>query len=248
MTKTKQKAPSANTYEIEVDGRTLYLPRVTHIISEVMSQAKSGMAYWGAQLATQYFCTLFDAVTDDDDEDEWWEDFKASPMSPAAQLKEAQDRGTQAHDLAERLFKGEVHVESRDGVLWVVESDFEFVPTRYDLAAVRAYQKFADIDDMRSEERVYSAEYEFAGTADMIAGSVIGDFKTHKPPVRFSDMVQESAYGLAWEEMTGQHIDTHMVVLLGEDGDFTVGTGYVDPSVFLAVKEVWHALKEWRLE
>jgi len=247
VTRTKVNAAGdGDTYEIKLDGETLYLPRVTTIISDVMSQGKSGMAYWGGRLATEFFATMFDSVTDEEDEDEWYAAWKSSEWSPQGQLKVAQDRGKQAHHLFEKLLTREATLLEEGGVLYAEVDGFRHVPVSYDLAVCKAYRDvFSDIEGLLSEQRVYSVEHGFAGTADLIAGSVIGDLKTHKPPARFSDMVQTAAYSLAWEEMTGQHIDHHMVVMAGEDGEYVIAHGFVEPSVFLAVKQVWHAMKAW---
>ncbi len=226
--------------------------RVTTVIDAVMGGPKSNMAYWGAELMSQYVeGRLLDTEWDYPAE-EWYEDFKATPLNPNAVRDKAADRGKRAHTLFEDLVLGNATCTTNDdgSPVWVKHNDEEhaYAVESYDLGVVKAYREIAlGIDGLLPEQRVFSKTHRFAGTADLIGGSLVADVKTHKPPARFTDFVQMAAYSLAWEEMTGQVIDAHMAILPHEDGTYTAYHSFVDPQVFIDVLNIYREQRNWKV-
>jgi hypothetical protein len=243
--------PDADEYEVEIDGVVKPLRRVTSILSKVTGGPKDGMAYYGGALATEYYTALLD-----EDYDEWYEEWKAGPRSPRAALKDAQERGKQAHKLFEDLISGEAIVTTKNGLKWVTyrnaDPAISFVAQRYDLGALRAYEtEIAPIiteTEVLSEQKLYSLTYEYAGTADLIIPEfgLVGDLKTHNPPWRESDFLQMAAYSGAWEEMTGQVLDRQLVIIAKEDGNYEAWSGFMPPTAFLSLLPTHDALKGFR--
>lgn len=114
----------------------------------------------------------------------------------------------------------------------------------------------------KTELMVGSAVHGYAGRFDLLAttenrtvqptprkkrvipvGRGIWDLKTGKDIYPNSHFLQTSAYRLALEESYGIRSDYEAIVNVREDGSWDVGVSNKQPSQFLAVREVWGALR-----
>jgi hypothetical protein len=253
-TKTIQAPVEDGTHYV-VDGEEYV--RVTSVIDTVHGGPKSGMAYWGAGRFADYIEAVTEGTEFETTAEDIYQEFVASPFNPNTVKKAAGQRGDAAHKLFERLINGACSVDTKNGILWVVEHDAEgfpaFVPSSYDLGVVRAYLDiFQGIGDVHAEQQVYSDKYKFAGKSDVIRNPICADVKTHNPstkkdkwaPGYWTDFLQEAAYALAWEEMTGEVLDEYMVILPAEDGSYATAHGYIRPETFLRTLEIYHEITE----
>lgn len=94
-----------------------------------------------------------------------------------------------------------------------------------------------------SEHRMYSAVYDFAGTADLIGvlerKATGADFKTGEPG--WATGPQTAAYAQQWQEDTGEILRQRIGVHLHEDGTYTIvrySNHREDWADFLAARRV----------
>lgn len=149
----------------------------------------------------------------------------------------AGDRGTSAHNIAERYGEGDTDLSQykgskMEGYAKAVESFFLIVNPKV----------------LYSEVNVYSRGYGYAGTADLIAEiggqTWLVDYKTSKAV--YPEMgLQLEAYKSAdfalidGKEVTLPVMDRSAVVLLKKNGTFVFHPISGDMEVFLALKKVW---------
>lgn len=205
------------------------LPSATTIIGEVLAKPPSAMAWWGFRDGLR---GVADAGAAGEpigqlDAEGLEELLKARGVNPNMTRDAAGSRGTNAHEVLELLADGrygDAETAARE------ETKAE--GTEYCRAAivwweeqVMPHLETGAIDKVLSEEKLFSLDHRYAGTADiaihwtgeydedhLFPGWEIGDAKTHKPAAGFtkkgaayiSDAVQLRAYRVAFEEMTGE--------------------------------------------
>lgn len=142
--------------------------------------------------------------------------FGAAKKEHKRQVEEAGNIGTQAHDIVQRVNKGESLVQKE-----LADLD------RRVMLAVSAYMEWKDevgFKPLQAELRVGSLEWMCAGTLDIL-GEIDGvltlaDIKTGNN-VYPEMLIQVCAYKKMYEEMTGKEIDRMMIIRLDkETGEF----------------------------
>lgn len=127
-------------------------------------------------------------------------------------MRRAGEEGTQVHDAAEDLIKGEE-------ISWMDD----YGHAKYSLTVWKMICRFAEAwkamnpSVIATEEFTFSDKFKYAGTADIVA-EIEGerwllDIKTSNSLHKTYDM-QLAAYAKAWEEMYGQKIDRTGIIWL----------------------------------
>ena len=263
----KVRKPTKGGYVIEVDGKMARLARVTTILEVVFKEAFGAMSYYGGRLALEYMAER-DEV--DDDIEDLYTAWKASPFDPNKTLRAASKRGTAAHKLFEDLCQRRAtitgYAEPGHNPIIRRGDDPSFVAVDYDKGAAMAYVdmfQHLDAEEMLSEVKLYWTEHPipecpdeicthgWAGTADIIIPPfTLGDMKTNKGENRYSASVQMALYALAWEQMNpdADMIKRHFVIIPRPDGTYDL---YDDPKQFipsgvaLDVYSLYLTRKEW---
>lgn len=209
----------SNTYLI--DG--VELPSVTHVIKTVMNGAFTAAAWWGYKMGVEAAGGDLDRAK--------------KVRNPNSSRDAGSSRGQSAHDVLERLMKGEdVAVDS--------------LKNGYEIAVWSWVQNQDGQKILGVEEKVYSLGMGFAGTLDLVREGDLGievvDLKTHKGKPRFEDSLQIAAYGAAYNEMHGLGGQPKSrVVVAHEGGTYEESTKEVDPRLFLEMLRIYKALKEY---
>lgn len=205
----KPKAPGLKFYEAShryrLDGA--WVPGVTTIIGVL---DKPALPKWAAKSVAQYVASNRDAV-------EHLYGMGERPMVQALKevpwqsRDEAANRGTEVHDFAERIAKGE-EVEVPDLLVGHVEACLQFFDDY-------------DIEPVLIEAAVASREHKYAGKLDLIADSnrhprAIYDYKTSRSGIYAATAFQNAAYAFA--EFYGQDGDEHPMADLGIEASFGV--------------------------
>lgn len=213
---------------------TFSLPSVTTLIGDVLGKPANAMAWWGFSLAADASIELSREVELAELDYEQFKDAaKRIGKTPTRQRDDAGDRGSKAHDVLERIAKGEYRVIGSPGAYGVVVDETgETVPIdEYAKGGVEwwmAEHWTTEWETVAVEVPVWSFDPEFSGTFDLLrrvalvddlgppAGYEIVDYKTHKParthkPIRpgegvgyHSDIVQMRFYRIALEWMSRQ--------------------------------------------
>jgi hypothetical protein len=127
--------------------------------------------------------------------------------------------------------------------------DYESPLTNFEAAIEKWYldhrPQFQD-----SELVVFSLKHGFIGTTDLVlwtpTGLRIVDLKTRKAGTRGayeSDLIQCSAYKLAYEEMYGVPVHDTAVLLALDNGKYVYDERTVDPGIFLGLLDVYKRLE-----
>lgn len=214
------------------------MPSVTSVIKDVFGASFGGASYWGFKLgiASQY--------ADDIEIESLYEEAKKGPWAPNRMKEKGGDRGTLAHDVAERLVLGtltpeDVRAGEYDGYCqaaasWFVDHQPEI---EYSIEA----------GECETERVLWSLLHQYSGTTDLRLMDEVIDYKTHKPakdgPAYPEDLVQLDAYAMAYREL-GHEINGNRVVLFKEDGTYEEDHRMVPPGTFLMVLDLWRRMKE----
>lgn len=196
--------PSSHRYKL--DGK--WVQGVTTILGGAMP--KPALPKWSAKSVAEYVATHRDAV-------EQLYSMGTIPMVaalkdvPWQQRDEAANRGTEVHDYAERIVKGE-EVDVPEALVGHVESAIAFLEDW-------------DIKPVLVEQCVGSREHWYAGKLDLIADSgraprAIYDYKTSKSGIYGETAMQLVAYAMA--EFYGEGGDEHPMADLGIEASFGV--------------------------
>ena len=217
--------PASHRYKL--DGQ--WVQGVTTLIKGGMPN--SALMYWSARSVAEY-------VADEPDQVERLRHMGRGPMVAALKevpwqaRDEAANRGTEIHDYAYRIVKGE-EVEVPESLVGHVESCINFLEDY-------------DIEPTLAEAAVGSRKHRYAGTLDLIANDLIWDYKSGRSGIFPEAAFQESAYAFA--DFHGLDGDEHpMPVVQGARGVHLRADGYdVYPlefgrhvlDEFLAIAEV----------
>ena len=196
--------PSSHRYKL--DGK--WVPGVTTLIGRAMP--KPALPKWSAKSVAEYVANHREAV-------EHLYSMGAGPMVsalkdvPWQQRDEAANRGTEVHDFAERIVKGE-EVDVPEALVGHVESAIAFL---------EEWQ----IEPVLVEAVVGSRRHQYAGKLDLVADSrnaprAIFDYKTSKSGIYAETAYQLSAYANA--EFYGERGDEKPMVDLGIEAAYGV--------------------------
>jgi hypothetical protein len=218
MTESKKKIDQrrGGFYWGTKDGKKFPYVSVTQTINVI---SKPQLQYWfGKQV---YWATIQDPTISE----------KEALSAPYQTTARAATRGSTIHSIVESYKHTKEHIET--------------VPEEYRGYAQAFYNwvNDNDIEIIEHERTVFSREYEFAGTLDLLVKNkqsektFIIDVKTGKGiyPEAF---LQLSAYKQALKE-EGQEVDHIAVLLLKEDGKYEFGQGEERLDVFLAAVKLW---------
>lgn len=149
--------------------------------------------------------------------------------------------GTAAHEYLERRVAGET-LDPADGYQEAIENWLG-----------DGFEEFI----VGSEQILYSLEHRFAGTCDLVLdlpdepGLTIVDLKTRdekKYKAYESDLIQVSAYALAYEEMNpGVMVGSTGVLIAKPNGKTSYDDRYVDEQIFLNLLDTYRLLKGEKL-
>lgn len=260
-------AGSSSHYELALldgagspKGRAVLLPSVTTILKAL---PKGGLDWWGFKLGvkgTINHARQIGAVLNEGDLDVMTERVyealkKERQFTPTSQLKKAGGRGTDVHDLAERLFE--------QGIESLPEpDDVEPEQHGYVQSLVKFHQYLQEnftIEVIAVEVPLFSLEHRFAGTCDLILEIrakkgkgepiyVVADFKTSKG-IYESHLLQLPAYTTAAIEQGYIPADADVwqwVIRLGANGKYELRMSDCTITDFLAVKRVWEWLESMK--
>lgn len=224
------------------DGSETTVPSVTTILGGALP--KGGLEWWGFKLGLAAALELNDRYDQlPASLDAAYEAAKQTDHAPHRALKKAGSRGTDVHEVAEKLLTDGTLPNLPPGT----EADEKFID-----ALVKWYEahKVASWEIVAVEARLFSTEHLFAGTTDFIAKRgdtyIVGDFKTSKA-IYDSHLIQTAAYAHAAREMglipDGAPVE-QQVIRLGADGQFEVQRSAHTIDDFAAVLKVFHLLKD----
>jgi hypothetical protein len=220
------------------------LPSVTEIIGATL--AKPQLLDWYYSTTVDSIETLLDTFKDvpEDGLEAWLE---INKLRPHDIRDEAAGRGTAAHEYLARLANGM-------GELGAIAFGAETVFTE----AIRHWWEFRKPKVLASEMVLYSLRHGFAGTCDLVVeldraptvGTEVAliDLKTRKanalPKAYTSDMLQLSAYKLAWDEMHPENpIQATYALLALDDGSWRMVDTHLSGDVFLSLLDVYRGLR-----
>jgi len=201
--------PDKHIYTVDgerVDG-------VTGVVSVI---AKPALIYWSVNMALSYIGKKIKAGKSYD-EIQLKKILEGAKIAHKVKKEDAGDIGTLVHEAIERyILTGKeeppVHEKAKvcyeNFINWAKENKVRFIET---------------------ERKVYSKEYNYAGTMDFAC--VIGD-KTFVGDIKTSNAIyneywfQTSAYQQAYTEETGTKIDGQLIVRVSRNGDFEIQENY----------------------
>lgn len=168
---------------------------------------------------------------------------KGIGATPWVKRDRAADRGQEAHDVLERLAKGEDPEQVWDSII--------FMPEEVQGYAQGAFNWFMDElpEPFLVEEPIFSLEHLFAGTLDFYGRRtggelVLTDLKTSKA-VYDGHVIQGGGYKIGLLE-NGRPVDGVTVVRATPDGKYhetdVTDDPRAHPEVFLGLLRVWNAL------
>lgn len=233
-------------------GRTMELPSVTTILKAL---PKNGLEWWGYKIGlTEGRRLALMCPPEEFDDEGFYTEVKRlaredkSAATPATILKGAGGRGTDVHDLAEKLFRdGDLPPKSQ-----IPQEQLPFVE------ALWAFYKdmgTLKMEVVAIEVPVFSLKHMYAGTLDLILkqnlvdGGVLYhliDFKTSKG-IYESHLIQLAAYKEAAIEMGYIPVGADVVstvVRLGKT-KYQAKNSPATIEDFLAVKQVWQTLQKF---
>ena len=221
MTKTQanEKYPKRNGfYFFNTPQGELRLPSVTDILKVL---DKPALMYWASKESAKI--ALEDPTLTDKE-----------VMSKFGEIsKKASEKGKRIHSLYQALFNNQ-------------EAGDNEVDKGYRKEILKFIDEFVG-EDIEGEKTVKSLNYGYAGTLDRKIKSKNGliwiiDFKTSKA-VYPEHKLQLEAYRVA-EVEDNQKIDRTGVLLVREDGTYSLVETKADFKIFLALKTVWEWVKE----
>jgi hypothetical protein len=224
------------------------LPSVTEIIGATL--AKPQLLEWYYSTTVDSIETLLDTFKDipEDGLEAWLE---VNKLRPHDIRDEAAERGTKAHEYLAYLASFEpveeaVYQRPSPGFNGVFQE------------AIFHWWQSRQPKVLASETVLYSLKHGFAGTCDLVVeldraptvGTEVAliDLKTRKanafPKAYTSDMLQLSAYKLAWDEMhPDRKIDSTYALLALDDGSWRMVDTTLPDSVFLSLLDVYRGLR-----
>lgn len=162
--------------------------------------------------------------------------------APRRFVDDASDVGSQVHDYANRMFKGEYIGDLPESVDWRV---------RNGVNAIREWVTHNDVTPLGAEQIVFSRKWYYAGTYDLLA-TINGrlaliDFKTSKG-IYTEHRLQTAGYQIAWEEEHGEPIFDRWAIRVDKHtGAFEAHhfpRSQLEMDTFLRLKEVDENLKK----
>lgn len=243
----------------EVTDYGFELVSVTSVIKQALDTTFSRAAYWGQNLALRVLAEPFGSTPE-----ALKEFLQKNSATPYQKMKEGQKRGNSCHQFLEVLVAGLASITD-DGDIVSSEHHLEGRADGYQ-RAVWAWWKTTQPQVIASERPVWSLKHGYIGTPDLVwrtqpfvaplgdnevSGNrvvVLTDLKTHSGDVRDEDILQVTAYALAYEELGLGTIDRLSILLAREDGTFEETYVERNDEAFLAVLEVWKWRKNGRKE
>lgn len=264
-------AGDSNFYELAIidgagnpKGRSTYLPSSSTIVKALH---KGGLDWWGHKIGVEGALhwvlrkheegVIPDEVTKELVEKVYEEIKKEKVHTPNAVMKSAGSRGTDVHDLAERLLKG----NSLPPLNRIPVEKQGYAKALWDW-----YQEVKDYEVIAIEEPVYALDappthtYEgYAGTFDALLRQDMGDdqslyhlvdFKTSKS-IYESHLLQTTSYVHAALERKWIPRDAFVmgtVIRLGADGTWEARHSNCSIEDFWTCKRMWEWLEEMKDE
>lgn len=237
-------------------GRAATLPSVTTILKAL---PKHGLEWWGHKLGVTGVLDLLHegelhdlldpkASIEENAEKVYAAVKKRKRYTPSSALTKAGTRGTDAHDLAERLLKeGELPPKSE------VPEELHGYAKALHTWWTELHARSQEVEIVACEVPVFSLEHRFAGTLDGLirladdegAHFLVVDFKTSKG-IYLSHLLQLTAYEYAARER-GYIPDGAPafcnVVRLDPTGTYEMQTSWHTIEDFLAVKRLFEVLE-----
>lgn len=235
------------------------LPSVTTILDKVMGAPFSAGAWWGYRISIEGVSKLWKVidVSEDRSTEHIEELIREHGFDPTAKRDSAGERGSFAHDVLEFLAW-----KKNDWAEDCAVYEETYSGTKYCRGVIDWWNKEGmDKRDVQPEVPLWSLEYGYAGTADQIIGiprhsqnndDLVGyrvlDLKTHKPathakPAYLKDLVQVKAYGMAYEEMTGDKVLSYTVLVVDEKGRAFEDWRSVSEEMWLQALELWEEIE-----
>lgn len=251
-------------YELILDGpegKTSlgYPDSVTEILKRVFDDSFGPAAWWGFKCGAAALSMPTESrVTRRDLESakvvEMYEAMKLTKITPNTVRDDAGDRGKKAHKVAQQIGNGEITADEALAIWTGLDED-----SGYCRAAAQWHKDHEndEFEDVGSEIQVYNPALNYVGTFDRLrrfkgqysdeqGTEEIIDWKTTKPPIRFTQHLQLGAYDLALPGHAGPRLQR--VVLFASDGTYIESTAWVDPQVFVGVKALYDEIKRWEAE
>lgn len=222
------------------------LPSVTEIIGATL--AKPQLLDWYYSTTVDSIETLLDTFKDvpEDGLEAWLEVNKLRPHD----IRDTRaEEGTAAHEYLGRTAQYTIEHPG--------EEFFTFPSTLFE-EAITHWWETKQPKVLAFETVLYSLRHGFAGTCDLVVeldrkptvGTEVAliDLKTRKANAFLkaytSDMLQLSAYKLAWDEMHPENpIQATYALLALDDGSWRMVDTHLSSSVFLSLLDVFKALK-----
>lgn len=160
---------------------------------------------------------------------------------PVDALRKAADRGTRVHEETENLDYGLLDLLDED---WQ-EENFDIINYIYAYANfLKEHPEFP----IASEESIYSEEYNFAGTIDLVKfidGKLsIIDKKTSKTISKLRSEVQLNAYRLLWNELhPNMPIEALFILQLKDNAEHRLIPIEINEEIFLKYLSIFNEIK-----
>jgi len=238
--KDKRFTFEPKTHKYFLDGKPL--TGVTTILGVI---AKPALIQWAANECIKYIKEKQPKVTKIGQEDyiiytknQLHDLLEAAKVSHAGKRDKTADIGTQVHSWIEKYVKGKNPKRNKkighitdNFVKWSIENKVKF---------------------LKSEIRVYSEKYWYAGTFDLLfemnGKKYIGDIKTTSGIYGREPFAQMAGYQICLEEHGNKDIEARMIIRCGKDGAFETKESFdyeTDKKIFLASLELYRGLKTY---
>lgn len=160
---------------------------------------------------------------------------------PVDTLRKAADRGTRVHEETENLDYGLLDLLDED---WQ-EENFDII--NYIYAYANFLKEHPELP-IASEESIYSEEYNFAGTIDLVKfidGKLsIIDKKTSKAISKLRSEVQLNAYRLLWNELhPNMPIEALFILQLKDNAEHRLIPIEINEEIFLKYLSIFNEIK-----
>lgn len=227
-------------------------PSVTTIIHDTDASAGQALMGWAYNVGLAGVAELLSsgAIVPGDDDAKIKAALKNAKLTPWSTRDKAAGRGTDVHELAEQLMKGEA---SPDDIRGKVKTGQEGYAD-----ALLAWHEQYRRKPVLVEATLVSLTHEFAGTCDLIdtdpeqddarpTSVEVADFKTSKA-IYESHFWQCDAYAIAFQEMARRRgrsivVDAIRVIRFGADGDFEErSVAPLNGAPFLKMRELYAEL------
>ena len=219
-----------------LDGKPL--TGVTTILGVI---AKPALIQWSAGMAADYASALIKADTKYT-EDQLVEIFKEAKVAHRKKKEAAGNTGTKVHDWIERYIKAKIA-----GIeLPAFEEDIKHITDQFVVWATEN-----NITFLVSEKRLFSKEYWYAGTVDLVflkdGKKYVGDIKTSSGIYGREFFFQCAGYQIALEEQGEKDIFGSTIIRCGKDGSFEIKDSFdieSDKAGFLAALRLYRELEK----